>query len=197
MFIVMIEKFCLRLFFFFFSEKKAVKRIVLFGIFIGLWFCVFYKPTINRLYQFQEDKTRLDNELKVIEGAIFSIPSLYKEVETVRNELQVISQRIPMRSGFPEILVEIKKHGKMVGLNFVNISPEHNLLFSNSVAPGETFTVPIYIEMTGSYFQFGRFLEKLDGVPFIIHSEKVAMSSQDSISGKLQIKTTLLVLFQA
>lgn len=109
------------------------------------------------------------------------LPRMKKEFDLLQKQLRVALSMLPKRSQIPDLLENVSWAGKDAGLDFSVFRPMQEV--------EEKFyaTVPVELEMTGTYHQLLSFLKRVGEMPRIVSIEGLHIRRLD-VEGKLSIR---------
>ncbi|MDQ7053794.1 MAG: type 4a pilus biogenesis protein PilO [candidate division KSB1 bacterium] len=104
------------------------------------------------------------------------IEQLKTEVTRLEKELSTLERRLYPREEVPAILRRLVKLGERYRLRFSAVYPMYEQLMEETATDGSPLLIlPVDIQLSGEFFQFGRYIEQLDRQPFLFSVEQVDM----------------------
>jgi len=146
-----------------------------------------YAIISNKLPEFDTAKSA-ENELRLSFEAKFRIAvnlSAYEELLTrIEDDFSCMLKSLPTSNETPGLLDDVTFVGTDAGLSFKLINWQQEI-------PKEFYTeLPIQIEVSGGYHQFGQFASNVANLPRIVtlHDFEI-LNKQDGLSLSMQAKT--------
>ena len=127
----------------------------------------------------------LRQSFDVKKGMVVNLPAYKKQMTEIEALLSAMLEKLPDSSEVPSLLVNITEAGARRGLEFVVFDPQSQIL--------ETFyaSLPILVEVKGSYHQIANFISDLAQMPRIVTVGEMGLSSGDDnrVSASLMLQT--------
>lgn len=139
-------------------------------LFAGYWFIIKDQIIVLEVRERKEQalkKTYVDKKALAV-----NLPAYKKQMEEIRQRFGLLLQQLPNKTEVPELLIDITQAGLGQGLKF-------NLFDPGSPSVKDFYAVlPIKINATGSYHQFGEFISDLATLSRIVTVHNVKMSGK-------------------
>jgi type IV pilus assembly protein PilO len=144
---------------------------------------VIYMDTSDQLGQLEkiqkeEDTLKIRLKAKAAKAAVLN--ELKAQLEDMREDFKKLSRQLPKDTEVPALLVDISQTGLSSGLEF-------NLFRPLPERPQEFYAeLPIQINVTGTYHEFGNFVSGIAALPRIVTLHNIRLSPR----GKGQLNMT-------
>ena len=165
-------------------EIKIVVAIFLAIVIGALGYMVLVKEKLPKLEMVHKKEQELRSSYEAKYAIAANMEAYQAQLERLRTDFATMLKSLPTSNETPGLLDDITFTGTANGLTFKLIQWQQEV-------PKEFYAeLPIQIEVTGQYHQFGQFLAGIAALPRIVtvHDFDVEKSSEDLIL-KLQAKT--------
>ena len=140
--------------------------LVLIGFILGIllldYFFIF-QFQLKTLMSINPKIENLSEDLKTTKNNIERLPQYQKEIESLKRRLEYVQSKIKSGEEVPLILENISRMANKHGVKIVQImqdkASERSL---GKTKDGEYFSVPIIVEASSGYHNFGQFLNQLE-----------------------------------
>lgn len=165
------------------TPQKALLYVLTFLILGGGFYFFKYKPRSELIGKVRSDIVRHERRLETLKQIAQEVEPFEKEVQKARDELEHLLTLLPDRKEIPDLLEKISHVGAQEGLE--------SLLFQPQGEKKHDFyaTIPIRLDVVGSYHRVGVFLDKLSKLNRIIQVDSINMSRQNEEN--LKVNCTL------
>ncbi|NRA61123.1 MAG: type 4a pilus biogenesis protein PilO [Psychrobium sp.] len=170
------------------SWPKSVKMVALSVLFVGTHFLGYYFVISDQLSQLEaaaknETKLRLDYQSKY--RLADNLPAYQQQIQQLKQQLGQMLKKLPATHETPGLLDDITFIATTAGLRIKAIKwgDEDELEFYTEL--------PLFIDVTGSFHQFGRFVSDVAKLPRIVslHEFDIKKSPQSTLSFHVVAKT--------
>lgn len=175
-----------------YREKLIVASACLVLLIVG-WYILVYRTLQNKVVRVQEEIVQIRSDLASAENAKNVISRLQTEIDSLRQLLRSSQEKILRKDRLLYITQEIEAIADRHHMHVQQIILEKEALFS--AASGEDFILPlpIHVYLVGNFFDFGRLLENLRNVPFLIKPKEVKIATDDDMYPDLGIEMVAYV----
>lgn len=167
------------------SVQKALLYVLTFIALGGGFYYFHYQPEAAKIKKLHVTITRQQSRLSTLKRIALEVEPFQKEVEKAREDLDQLLTLLPDRKEIPDLLEKISSVGAQEGLE--------NVLFQPQGERKHEFyaTIPVRLDVVGSYHRVGTFLDKLSKLDRIIQVDSLSMSRQedDDLKVNCSIKT--------
>jgi len=150
------------------------------SIFLGgtfAWFGIVYWPKHAEVGQL---RGKIGQSTLLVEGLLAQdqqIAGLQSQIDSTRQAIVNLEQRIYPKAAFPEMANIIEQRGKLYGLHFSAIAPDYDALLRLDMAQrqeyGPLVVLPVEFTVQGNFIDLGRFTESLGSLPFLFSITKL------------------------
>jgi len=165
-------------------EIKFVVGLVTAILVAVLGYYLLINDKLPRLESAEQKEIELKQTFEAKYRIAVNLPAYKAQLEKIQQDFSSMLKSLPTSNETPGLLDDITLVGTSVGLNF-------KLLNWQKEIPKEFYTeLPIQMEVTGSYHQFGKFLSDVAALPRIVtvHDFKMEMAEK-GLKFILQAKT--------
>jgi len=160
---------------------------VLVGLMIaggGYWF--FIKDLQDQLEVVRAREQTLRTTYLEKKALAINLPAYQTQMREMEETFGVMLRQLPDKTEIPELLIDITQAGLGRGLQFE--------LFKPGLKTSQDFyaTLPISIQVVGTYHQIGEFVSDLAGLPRIVSLGDIQISEAGKNSGRLRMSATAL-----
>ncbi|MDX1604970.1 MAG: type 4a pilus biogenesis protein PilO [Candidatus Competibacterales bacterium] len=138
----------------------------------GYYFHV--KDQIAELERVRQQETSLRSEFEEKQKVVANLDAYRARIEELRGMLAELVKQLPTRTEMPDLLEEVSNLGRSNGLQFRLFRPageRRQEFFVN---------VPIQIQATASYHQFGEFVSSIAAMERIVTLEQASLGLADN-----------------
>ncbi|MFQ5706414.1 MAG: type 4a pilus biogenesis protein PilO [bacterium] len=172
------------------SKRVLIFAVVLLVVVSLGWYFVFYQPKASSIITLKEDSQRLLLKLKSLQVTDKRIATLENQIEKLQDQIDQHRTKIWPKSDMPRMVKQIEKQGRVFGLKFQSVIPEYDALMSlpdASRRKGDLLELTVHFKLQGSYKNFGRFVESLQKLPFVISLGEMSMVFNKELYPELEI----------
>lgn len=164
-----------------------VKAVMVFLLCLGIAVAGYYmdiEKQYNRLAKLEKKELRLKKEFEKKQAKAVNLEAYKVQLEEMNESFGAMLRQLPDRTEVAALLVDVSQTGLAAGLEFKLFQPQ-------SEVPKEFYAeLPIKIEVTGDYHEFGEFISGLSALPRIVtvHNIKIKPQGSKDGGGKLQLQ---------
>jgi len=180
-----------------YSLKKILLTITLLLSVCLTWFFFLYKPTSDKLEVIKAETNDLVLKVRSFRANDEQVLILGSRVDTLTSTIDLFKKGILARNGLPLAVHAMRKKGRIYGLEFVSVIPDYDrLLEGDEVHKGDVLRLPIHVKSIGSYRSFGRFVESLATLPFLVSLGDVKLDYNEKEHPALSIIFDAILFIQ-
>jgi type IV pilus assembly protein PilO len=165
------------------SSLSAVQKVLLFAVTLLLMCVAFYflkfENQLDTLTQLKGQITEQQNKLASLKASVAKVQMLEKELAQSEEELTKLLMLLPDQKEIPGLLENVSRLGSKVGLE--------NILFQPQPEVMQEFyaTIPIRLDLLGSFNDLGVFLDNISKLDRILKVESLTLTRQKDKPGSL------------
>ncbi len=129
-------------------------------LFAGYWYII--KDQITSLETVEKKEQALKKTFLDKKKLAINLPAYQRQMEEIKQRFGILLQQLPNKTEVPELLIDITQAGLGQGLKFNLFDP------GNKGAKDFYAVLPIKINATGSYHQYGEFISDLSTLSRIV-----------------------------
>ncbi len=161
-------------------KKPGFRQILILGgtLFsvVAAWYAWWIRPQQVRVDTLQSQIKSVMRQVQAATAQASQIEQLKTDVTRLEKELSDLERRLYPREDVPAILRRLVKLGERYRLRFSAVYPMYEQLVEETASDGSPLLIlPVDIQLSGEFFQFGRYIEQLDRQPFLFSIEQVDM----------------------
>lgn len=163
---------------------KVATVLLICAAVMGLGYWKLTTPKIEELKTAQNRELELRAEFEGKQQKAANLEVLKKQLEDIKQTMGELLQKLPSKTQVPDLLQDISQTGLGAGLEFDIFKP-------SAEQPQEFYVeLPIQIQVTGNYHQFGSFISGVAALQRIVtvHDVKIRPAGDDK--GKLMMQAT-------
>jgi type IV pilus assembly protein PilO len=171
---------------------KALVILLLCGAAAGAWYYFDTQHQIDRLRSVEAEETNLRATFETKQQKAANLDAYRQQLEEMKESFGAMLRQLPDRTEVAALLVDVSQTGLASGLEFQLFRPEGEQLKDFYAE------LPIQIEVTGQYHDFGRFISGLAALPRIVTIHDVDIrapagepSTAESRAAELGLKATV------
>jgi type IV pilus assembly protein PilO len=139
-------------------------------LFAGYWYII--KDQMVELETVERKEQQLKTTFLEKKKLAINLPAYQKQMEEIRLRFGLLLQQLPDKTEVPELLIDITQAGLGQGLKF-------NLFDPGTKGTKDFYAVlPIKVNATGSYHQYGEFISDLSTLSRIVTVGNVKITSK-------------------
>ncbi len=141
---------------------KALTILILCAVLLaaGYWFII--KEKRVELATLEQKEQTLKSEFELKQGRATNLDAYKAQLEEIKVVFGTMLQQLPGKSEVADLLLDISRAGQSNGLEFELFKPEGE-------QPRDFYAeLPISMQVTGDYHQFGEFVSSVAALPRIV-----------------------------
>jgi len=139
----------------------VVSLLVCLALLYGGWQFLIRDQRLSLDYE-RAQELELRRTFTIKKGMVVNLPAYQAQMIQIKNMLAELVRQLPDSSEVPSLLIDITEAGGRRGLEFVVFDPQEQEL-------GDFYsTLPILMEVKGSYHQLANFISDLAQMPRIV-----------------------------
>lgn len=164
--------------------KVATVLLLCAGV-IGLGYWKLTMPKIEELKGVEAKEVELKADFESKQQKAANLEVLKQQLEDIKQTMGELLQKLPSKTQVPDLLQDISQTGLGAGLEFDIFKP-------SAEVPQEFYVeLPIQIQVTGDYHQFGNFISGVAALQRIVtvHDIKIRPSADNKLVMNATAKT--------
>lgn len=163
---------------------KVATVLLICAAVMGLGYWKLTTPKIEELKTAQNRELELRAEFEGKQQKAANLEVLKKQLEDIKQTMGELLQKLPSKTQVPDLLQDISQTGLGAGLEFDIFKP-------SAEQPQEFYVeLPIQIQVTGDYHQFGTFISGVAALQRIVTVHDVKIRPAGGDKGKLMMRAT-------
>jgi len=173
------------------ASAKAVLILFLCLVLAGVWYWFLTQAQLDHLGRLQAEEVELRASFEIRQRQAANLLAYRHQLGQIEEALAGLLRRLPGSAEIAALLVDVSHTGLAAGLEFDLFRPEEEQS-KNFYAE-----LPIKVEVTGHYHDFGRFVSGLAALPRIVTVQDVVINTLDKggadpgAAGKLRLGATV------
>lgn len=165
--------------------QRVLVLIVTVAALGAAFYFIQYKPQSDTINRLRRSVTEQEQKLAELKKAAADVEVLQKDLARAEEELKQVLVLLPDSKEIPGLLENVSQLGAEVGLE--------NLLFQPQPEQVQEFyaTVPIRLDLVGTYHQLGLFLDRVSKLNRILKVDNLDITRQGN-SPRLQVGCTVM-----
>jgi type IV pilus assembly protein PilO len=151
---------------------KAILILLLCGAAAGAWYYFDTQHQIKDLRAVEAKETDLRAEFEAKQKKAANLQAYRQQLEEMRESFGAMLRQLPGKTEVAALLVDVSQTGLASGLEFELFRPENEQLKDFYAE------LPIKVEVTGRYHDFGRFISGLAALPRIVTIHDVDIATR-------------------
>jgi type IV pilus assembly protein PilO len=163
---------------------KVATVLLICAAVMGLGYWKLTTPKIEELKTAQNREVELRAEFEGKQQKAANLEVLKKQLEDIKQTMGELLQKLPSKTQVPDLLQDISQTGLGAGLEFDIFKP-------SAEQPQEFYVeLPIQIQVTGDYHQFGTFISGVAALQRIVTVHDLKIRPAGGEKGKLMMQAT-------
>lgn len=166
---------------------QIIKVVAVIGLCIALLIAGYYVVIEDKMLELdgiEQKEQALKTEFEIKQAKAFNLDAYRQQMKEMRVVFTSMLQQLPRKSEVADLLIDISRTGLVNGLQFELFKPE-------SERPVDFYAeLPISMQVTGNYHQFGEFVSAVAALPRIVTLHNLTMSPPNDTSGKMTMNIT-------
>ncbi len=151
---------------------------------------------LSTLMSLNPQISKLSREVEVAKNNIQRMPQYRNELRALEEKIVHLNLKIKLREEIPLVLENISRMSNPNNVNIDRVMPDTSLedpVLKNK--EGQYFSVPVSVEASSGYHDFGRFLYQLEmeGVFWDILDFTIAANSSDSMKHIIKLNLNTII----
>ena len=136
---------------------------------------------LDELERKRTEETRLKQDFETKQAKAVKLDAYKKQMEEMKLSFGAMLRQLPSKTEVEDLLVDISQTGLASGIEFLLFQPqaERQIDFYAEL--------PITIQMTGNYHQFGKFVSGIAALPRIVTLHNISISGGKGGAGTLSM----------
>ncbi|MFI4867939.1 MAG: type 4a pilus biogenesis protein PilO [Steroidobacterales bacterium] len=158
-----------------FAVRAAAVAICFVAVAIGLIYVFVWQDRMPELQQREDTEQQLRNEFKTKHAKAINLPVYKQQLADIEKSFGALLRQLPSKTEVPNLLVDISQTGLAAALEEKLFQP------GQEVKKDFYAELPIHIQLTGSYHEFGAFVSGIAALPRIVtlHDIQITPISKD------------------
>jgi type IV pilus assembly protein PilO len=142
---------------------------------IGLIYVFVWQDRMPELRQREDQEQQLRNEFRVKHSKAVNLAVYKQQLSDIEKSFGALLRQLPSKTEVPNLLVDISQTGLAAALEEKLFQP------GQEVKKDFYAELPIHIQLTGSYHEFGAFVSGIAALPRIVtlHDIQITPTSKD------------------
>lgn len=168
------------------KDRKILIGLIILGI-VCIYYMLFLRPVFNKISDAKFQKKTAKSKMEQINIARNSLPGHRKEYYNLKSEIDNSIRLLPQNEREPEIALQVKSLSDKNGIALTSLDFEKSAEEKNTEKDDKIMSVPVVINLTGSYEDAVKFIKGLeDGERIaVINAVKFNLDKKDSKSGQV------------
>jgi type IV pilus assembly protein PilO len=169
------------------AVRAAAIAICFVAVAIGLIYVFVWQDRMPELQQREDQEMTLRNEFKAKHAKAINLPVYKQQLTDIEKSFGALLRQLPSKTEVPNLLVDISQTGLAAALEEKLFQP------GQEVKKDFYAELPIHIQLTGSYHEFGAFVSGIAALPRIVtlHDIQITPISKDKATAFDQLQLDL------
>jgi type IV pilus assembly protein PilO len=170
-----------------FAVRAAAVGICFVAVAIGLIYMFVWQDRMPDLHQREDQEQQLRNDFRAKHAKAINLAVYKQQLSDIEKSFGALLRQLPSKTEVPNLLVDISQTGLAAALEEKLFQP------GQEVKKDFYAELPIHIQLTGSYHQFGAFVSGIAALPRIVtlHDIQITPTSKDKNAGYDQLQLDL------
>jgi type IV pilus assembly protein PilO len=170
-----------------FAARAAAVSICFVAVAIGLIYVFVWQDRMPELRQRQDQEQQLRNEFRVKHAKAVNLAVYKQQLTDIEKSFGALLRQLPSKTEVPNLLVDISQTGLAAALEEKLFQP------GQEVKKDFYAELPIHIQLTGSYHEFGAFVSGIAALPRIVtlHDIQITPVSKEKSAAYDQLQLDL------
>ena len=153
------------------EELSNIQRIAIIVIFyvalVGGFTFLSYYPKHQEIDKLNKNLAEQENKLKTAKKNAKELNYYRAKMKEAEENFQIVKKALPESEEIPTLLANISQSGMDSGLEFLLFQPQKEI-------EREFYAeIPVSMIVTGRYYEFAKFFDKVGGLPRIVNIKKI------------------------
>jgi type IV pilus assembly protein PilO len=170
-----------------FAVRAAAVAICFVVVAIGLIYMFVWQDRMPDLRQRQDKEQQLRNEFRTKHAKAVNLPVYKQQLSDIEKSFGALLRQLPSKTEVPNLLVDISQTGLAAALEEKLFQP------GQEVKKDFYAELPIHIQLTGRYHEFGAFVSGIAALPRIVtlHDIQITPVSKEKNAAYDQLQLDL------
>ncbi|HXL96850.1 MAG TPA: type 4a pilus biogenesis protein PilO [Steroidobacteraceae bacterium] len=170
-----------------FAARAAAVSICFVAVAIGLIYVFVWQDRMPELRQREDQEQQLRNEFRVKHAKAVNLAVYKQQLTDIEKSFGALLRQLPSKTEVPNLLVDISQTGLAAALEEKLFQP------GQEVKKDFYAELPIHIQLTGSYHEFGAFVSGIAALPRIVtlHDIQITPVSKEKSAAYDQLQLDL------
>lgn len=153
------------------STKRLVIAVTCMAAICAAWYFLMYRPKLLMVTELEQKKQEMLAKIRSLRVTDNELVSTEQKVMALRQALAQTQASLISLDDLEFAVKQIRRHGERFGLRFDKIIPDYDSLITVSKLSNTNSSVQrltLHLSLRGKYMNFGRFLESLTTLPFLV-----------------------------
>lgn len=181
------------------SLRALLIAVGLLLVICAAWFFLFYLPEVARVNDIKNETDDLVTKLQSFRVDDRQLAALEAQVKTLKTQIESTQKKIIKKDGLKSAVTQIEVQGRKFGLKFLTIIPDYDSLMEvdqQDQSDKEVLQLTVHIKLQGTYRSFGRFLESLRELPFLVSLGEISLLYNEKIFPRLDVLADTILYLQ-
>jgi type IV pilus assembly protein PilO len=169
------------------AVRAAAVAICFIAVAIGLIYVFVWQDRMPELQQREDQEQALRNEFRSKHSKAINLAIYKQQLSDIEKSFGALLRQLPSKTEVPNLLVDISQTGLAAALEEKLFQP------GQEVKKDFYAELPIHIQLTGSYHEFGAFVSGIAALPRIVtlHDIQITPLSKDKSASYDQLQLDL------
>jgi type IV pilus assembly protein PilO len=170
-----------------FAVRAAAVGLCFLAVAIGLIYVFVWQNRMPDLQQREDTEQQLRNEFRNKHSKAINLAIYKQQLSDIEKSFGALLRQLPSKTEVPNLLVDISQTGLAAALEEKLFQP------GQEVKKDFYAELPIHIQLTGSYHEFGAFVSGIAALPRIVtlHDIQITPINKDKSAGFDQLQLDL------
>ena len=170
-----------------FAVRVGAVGLCFLAVAIGLIYVFVWQDRMPELQQREDTEQQLRNEFRSKHSKAINLAIYKQQLSDIEKSFGALLRQLPSKTEVPNLLVDISQTGLAAALEEKLFQP------GQEVKKDFYAELPIHIQLTGSYHEFGAFVSGIAALPRIVtlHDIQITPISKDKSAGFDQLQLDL------
>jgi type IV pilus assembly protein PilO len=165
---------------------KAALIAVVCIIVLALGYFLDTQKQLDTLERIRSEETKLKKDFESKQAKAVNLDAYKKQMEEMKQSFGAMLRQLPSKTEVEDLLVDISQTGLASGIEFQLFKPEAERQIDFYAE------LPIKMQMTGTYHEFGRFVSGIAALPRIVTLHNISITTDvksENLSMNVEAKT--------
>ena len=137
-------------------------------------------PRMGQVNEKQDELASAQEQQQTLEAQVGQLEDAKRQAKSVQKELDGLQTKIPPTVNLPRLIRQLQGSADDAAVDFMSVSPGAP---APAASGGGVSTIPMQINVTGSYFSVEEFLYKLENLPRAARVTQITVAPGGDTSG--------------